>query len=288
MGLTFRIHDGSDAVSRAALDALLYDIFKLDLGPLDALDGRDPSYTSFSYFDENGRCVANVSSCAMPLVVEGRTVEARGFQSVAVRPELRGRGHFRDLMQRALAWCGARAPLLLLTTVNPDLYFRFGFRVVPEHRIVGAAPPPDESAQPARRLDLRADLGLIKQLLDQRMPVSDFVGLRHFGAMFLMNVAASPHMRLDYLEDQEAIVVSDRRQYGPFTLYDVVGRRIPTLATIIGALGLRTDAVDIRLPCDKLGFAGDALPAERKTRLMARGRFVDGMQPFMLPHTADF
>jgi GNAT superfamily N-acetyltransferase len=286
--LTFRQHDGTDAACRAALDALLFDIFRLDLGPLDALDGRDPSYTSFSYFDEYGRCVANVSTCAMPLVVQERAVEARGFQSVAVRPDLRGRGLFRELMHRALAWCDERVPLLLLTTVIPDLYRTFGFRVVPEHRIVGAAPLPDGSARPARRLDLRGDLELVKRLLDERVPVSDFVGLRHFGAMFLMNVAKSAHMRLDYLEDHDAIVVSDRRQYGPFTLHDVVGRRIPSLAVILGALGLRPDNVDIRLPTDKLAYAGEPALTGKDTVLMARGCFVDGSRPFMLPHTADF
>jgi GNAT superfamily N-acetyltransferase len=288
MTLTFRLHDGTDLACRAALDALLAEIFRLDLGPLDALDGRDPTYTSLSYFDADGRCVANVSSCAMPLVVQGRKVEARGFQSVAVRPELRGRGLFRDLMQQALTWCDRRAPLLLLTTVNPDLYRRFGFRVVPEHRIVGPAPPPDTAARPARRLDLRGDLPLIKRLLDSREPVSDFVGLRHFGAMFLMNVAKSARMRLDHIEDHDAIVVSDRRQYGPFTLHDVVGRRIPSLAVILGALGLGPDDVDIRLPTDKLGYAGEQALPGKDTVLMARGRFVDGTQPFMLPHTADF
>ena len=289
-GFTFRRHLGTDAASRIALDALLFEIFKLDLGFLDALNGRDPSYTSFSYFDGKGRCVANASVSALPLIVEGRLVDAMGVQSVAVRPELRGRGLFRDLMQRVLAWCDELSPLVLLTTTNPDLYHRFGFRVVPEHRIVGAAPPPKRGIRPARSLGLKADIALVKRSLDRRVPVSDLVGLRHHGAMFLMNVAASQaHWRLDHLLDYGAIVVSDTRVPGTFRLLDVVAKEMPPLAAILGALGLRPDRAEICFPVDKLGFSGEAQPAGKSTKLMARGPFVDGdHRPFMLPPTAAF
>lgn len=289
-GLVFRTHLGTDMASRVALDALLFEIFKLDLGPLDALDGRDPTYTSFSYFDGKGRCVANASICALPLVVEGRLVDAMGIQSVAVRPELRGRGLFRDVMQRTLAWCDARSPLVLLTTAAPELYYRFGFRVVPEHRIVGPAPAPRRGVRPARPLDLNIDLALVKRSLDRRVPVSDVVGLRHHGAMFLMNVAASEaHWRLDHLLDYGAIVISDTRDSGTFRLLDIVAKEMPPLAAILGALGLQPERVEICFPTDKLGYVGDPLPAGKKTKLMARGPFVDGdRRPFMLPPTAAF
>ncbi|MSP49161.1 MAG: GNAT family N-acetyltransferase [Alphaproteobacteria bacterium] len=288
VGLVFHAHDGTDAASRAALDALLFEIFKLDLGPLDAMDGRDPSYRSFSYFDAGGRCVANASLCALPLVVQGRPVDALGVQSVAVRPELRGRGLFRDLMQRALVWCDVRTPLVLLTTLIPDLYEHFGFRVVPEHRIVGPAPAPEPGMQPARPLVLGADIALVKRLLDSRTPASDLVGLRHFGAMFLQNMAAAPDLRLDHLPGRDAIVASDTRIPGTFRLLDVVAREIPSLATILGALGQIPDRVEICFPTDKLGYVGEAQPAGKRTKLMARGDFVDGSEPFMLPETAAF
>lgn len=289
-GLVFRTHLGTDTTSRAALDALLFEIFKLDLGPLDALGGRDPTYTSFSYFDGKGRCIANASVCALPLVVEGRLVDAMGIQSVAVRPELRGRGLFLDLMQRALAWCDERSPLVLLTTTNPELYRRFGFHVVPEHLVAGPAPAPRRGVRPARPLDLRTDILLVKRSLDQRVPVSDVVGLRHHGPMFLMNVAASvARWRLDHLLDYGAIVVSDTRDPGTFRLVDVVAKEIPPLAVILGALGLRPEQIEICFPADKLGYAGEARPAGKTTKLMARGPFVDGdRRPFMLPPTAAF
>lgn len=289
-GLTFRRHLGTDASSRIALDALLFEIFKLDLSSLDALNGRDPSYTSFSYFDGRGRCVANTSLCALPLIVEGRLVDAMGVQSVAVRPELRGRGLFRDLMQRALAWSDERSTLVLLTTSSPGLYHRFGFRVVPEHRFLGPAPAPQRGMRPARSLELKTDIALVKRSLVHRVPVSDLVGLRHHGAMFLMNVAASQaRWRLDHLLDYGAIVVSDTRVPETFRLLDIVAREMPPLAAILGALGLRPDRVEICFPTEKLGYAGEAQPAGKTTKLMARGPFVDGeRRPFMLPPTAAF
>ena len=289
-GPTFRMHNGSDRASQAAADALLFEIFSLDLGPLDALDGRDPSYTSFSYFNSVKRCVANVSVCALPLIVEGRLVDAIGIQSVAVRPEMRRQGLFRDLMQRALAWCDERSPLVLLTTRKPELYERFGFRVVPEHRLAGPAPAPQRGVRPARSLGLKTDLALVKRSLDHRVPVSDLVGRRHHGSMFLMNVLESQaRWRLDHLLDYGAIVVSDTRVPETFRLLDVVAKEMPPLAAILGALSLRPDRVDICFPTDKLGYAGEAHPAGKTTKLMARGPFVDGeRRPFMLPPTAGF
>ncbi len=289
-GLVFRTHLGTDTAARVALDVLLFEIFKLDLGPLDALDGRDPTCTSFSYFDGKGRCVANASTCALPLVVEGRLVDAMGIQSVAVRPELRGQGLFHDLMQRVLARCDERSPLALLTTRKPELYERFGFRVVPEHRFVGPAPSPQRGVRPARSLRLKTDIALVKRSLDHRVPVSDLVGLRHHGAMFLMNVAESQaRWRLDHLLDYSAIVVSDTRVPETFRLLDVVANEMPPLAAILGALNLRPERVEICFPPDKLGYAGEAQPAGKTTKLMARGPFADSeRRPFMLPPTAAF
>ena len=287
--LIYRSHDADEPASRAAREELLHDVFGLDLRALDILDARDSSYTPFSYFDARGRCIANVGVFPMPMVVRGQRIDALAIQSVAVRPEHRRHGLCRDLLSRALAWCDAHARLVLLRTAIPDLYARFGFREMPQHCFVGLAPVPDAGGpNSARAIALPADLALVKRLLRGRSPVSDRVGLLAHGPMFLLNIAAMDRFRLHHLPMVDAIIVSEAAAAGQFRLIDIVGRRIPPLASILGALAIRPDRVEICFPPDKLHYVGDARPIDAATVLMARGNFVDASERFMLPPTSDF
>lgn len=285
-GLTYRWRNDEGA-DRAAVDALRLDTFDFDVRPLDGLEARDPSYTPFSYFDDAGVCVANAAICALPLIVEGKRVEALGVQSVATRPAWRGRGLFRDLMTRALAWCDERSDLVLLTTTNPALYGRFGFHEVPQHRFVGPAPHP-ASAALARPISVAADLRLIKHLFATRTPVSRRVGLVNHQAMFLLAVTGKTPPGLSYMHDFDALVVWETAADGVFRLLDIVGPRIPPLAAILAALEVMPGTVEICFPPDRLDFAGEALPLKKSAGLMARGPFVGPDTRFMLPPTADF
>jgi predicted N-acetyltransferase YhbS len=273
--------------ARAALDALLEQIFDLDLHILDSLDARDPTYTPFSYFDAS-RCVANVAVFAMPMMVRGERIDAFGVQSVAVRPEFRGRGLCRDLMERALAWCDARAGLMLLRTSIPELYLRFGFHAVREFEFVGQAPGPAPlGLEPVRPVRLPADASLLKRLLRTRAPVSDLAAVLGHGTMFLLNVSDAHSPRLDYVPGLDAVVATETTD-AAWRLVDIVAPRIPSLATLLGALGGHPDRVRVCFPPDKLAFAAEPRPAATETVLMVRGRALDGLEPFMLPPTAAF
>jgi hypothetical protein len=55
-----------------------------------------------------------------------------GVQSVAVLPEFRRRGLFRDLMGRTLSFANDRVGPIILAIGTPSLYTPFGFRQVKE------------------------------------------------------------------------------------------------------------------------------------------------------------
>jgi GNAT superfamily N-acetyltransferase len=287
-GLTYRTDYFADRAAWDAFAALLADIFGFDVGPLDRLGGPDPAAMPFAFFDAAGICVANVSAFLMPLVVDGAPVLAAGLQSGAVRPDWRGRGLYRRLTERALAWCDARgASPVLLYTENPALYART-FEVLPEHSFVGAAPSVPGPVSPARALDLgRADdLALIRRLLADRAPVSGQVGLAGHGTMFLLNAALDPAIRLHYLPDDGVVVATGAADR--FRLLDVVGGDIPALARILAAFGV-TGEVEVCFPPDRLGWVGRAVVFEAPCALMARGPLpLAFRRPFMLPPTAAF
>jgi predicted N-acetyltransferase YhbS len=108
--------------------------------------------TPFLY-EEGGEIISHVGLLPLPLVFLGREVAVGGIHAVATDPAHRRRGRYRALMAEALAFAKERYATVQLTTAAPELYTPFGFRVIPEHRFVGALAKP-ASAWGVRPLDL--------------------------------------------------------------------------------------------------------------------------------------
>ena len=139
--LVFRANYFGDPAASRALTALLEDTFGIDVTILDRLGGPDPTGVPFAWFDVSGTCIANISAFSMPLVINGNFMRAAGLQSGAVRPEYRGRGLFRSVMEAALDYCDSEGfEAVTLLTDKPALYERYGFRALTQHRFIGPAP----------------------------------------------------------------------------------------------------------------------------------------------------
>jgi predicted N-acetyltransferase YhbS len=288
-GLIFRQGYFGDPAGWAALVDLLQNIFSIDVGMLDQFGGPDQSSMPFAYFDEAGTCIANFSVFSMPVVIDGKEVEAAGFQSGAVRPEWRGRGLYRDLMRREFAWTETQGfELGLLLTSKPALYEPYGFQIVPQHSFAGTAPADLPNATPAINLALPADGAAIKSLLVRRVPVSQRFAVTQQVEMFLLNGCFDPEIRLSRLQAYEA-VVAWKLEGGCLKLLDVVGQTMPPLAAIIASLGVRPDRIEVYFPTDQLDWKGIATPHQGHTVLMMRGPAAARISgPIMLSPMAEF
>ena len=280
--------DFSGFRDRAEVSRLLQDTFGLDLAPLDELGLGDPSYRAFSYFDAAGCCVANAATFVLPLVVDGRRVDAMGVQSVATRPAYRGRGLSRRLLDRALRWCDVNAGLVFLMTSIPGFYEPLGFRTVPQFAYVGV-PPPVPLGMPSRRLDLGLgdDRRLLVELLHRRSPVSARFAVVGAAGGVVLNLVGEPELCAWHLPAHDAVVVTRQKQDDTFCLVDVVAAEMPELAQVLASLDVQPSRVEVRFPSDLLAWPGTAIPAETQTVLMVRGE-AGPLPPFMLPETAAF
>lgn len=252
--LEYRFDFARTARGRAELARLIRDEFELDVTPLDRL-GHDPSVVAFGWW-AGDELVANVSLFHRTLWLDGDRTEAFGVQSVTVRPAWRGRGLFRDLTTRALAFADARAPLLTLYTESPELYRRFGFRDLAETVFLGPLRPAG-GAPNARRLslDVDADVALIRTLFARRAPASRLCAACDHPALFFLKTIESPEIALLHLPDLDAIVAVEETEPEELVLLDVVASEIPPLAAIAAALGRPIERAEVHVTPDRLAWS---------------------------------
>ncbi|QRM53987.1 GNAT family N-acetyltransferase [Sinorhizobium sp. BG8] len=276
----------------SAIRDLLADIFGIDISPLARFGGPPRVSMPSAYFDAAGRCVANLSAFAMPLLIDGKRVEAAGLQSGAVRPEYRGRGLFRALTSRTLQRCDeAGFDIVVLYTDKPDLYRRHGFRTLPQHHFAGFAPQASLSVSAARPLEISdpTDIALLRQLLAVRTPVSDRFSVLGQAEMFLLNAHLLDSVRLHVLADGRAVIAWRDPGEDRFELLDIVGSRIPPLAEIRGALSATASKVTVHFPPDRLEW--DGVPEQEAGDLVFMVRDPQGIvpdAPFCLSPMAEF
>ncbi|NLS18344.1 GNAT family N-acetyltransferase [Rhizobium sp. P40RR-XXII] len=289
-GLTLRQDYFGDPSAWGALVDLLQDTFSIDVDLQASFGGPDPTSMPSGYFDGEGRCVANFSAFSMPMIINGRAIKAAGYQSGAVRPEWRERGLYRDLMQRAFDRTAAEGcELDLLLTDKPALYERYGFRSLPQHIFGARTPKLQKSELTARQLSLEApdDLRLIKTLLQSRQPVSARFAVVRQMEMFLLNACFNSAIRLTALGDDA--VIAWTFDGATFWLLDIAGTAVPSLATILSALDVEPERIEICFSPDRLDCEVSPEPYEGYTVLMARGKAADEIiGPLMLSPMAEF
>ncbi|MBI1815231.1 MAG: GNAT family N-acetyltransferase [Deltaproteobacteria bacterium] len=240
--------------------------------------------TPFCLFDGE-RLLAHVGVLDLPLVLAGREVHVGGIHAVATHPHFRRRGYYRAVMEDALRWADARYQTLQLSTAQPELYEPFGFRVVPEHRFIGAWSH-NLGRNRLRVLDYGCadDLALIHTLLRERTPISHRLGVVREYAVFLFNEA---RRSLYYAADLD-LIVSFESEGTTLRLFDLVGRALPPLFEIVERIPLRFQRVETHFTPDRLAaeLQPEAHLLNGDDYLMVRGSYPPERQPLMLPRTA--
>ncbi|MDD3183522.1 MAG: GNAT family N-acetyltransferase [Alphaproteobacteria bacterium] len=268
--------------------SLLADTFDLDIEPLKTFDLFEPTYRSFSYLDKEGNCAANVSAIHVPLFLSGNPVKAMGIQSVATSPAHRHRGLSRNLLSRALAWCDERTDLILLHTSIPDFYLPFGFRIVREHFFVGKLSEAiGETCAYKLSWESNKDRDLLRKMLLERSPTSKVASIFGLPGMFILNAMGTEGLCLYHLPALQVIVALRHKEDGTLCLLDIIGRKMPSLARILGALGCASQMIEAHFSPDLLGWNGTETPCQKKKVLMGRGK-LDVECPFMLQPTLAF
>jgi GNAT superfamily N-acetyltransferase len=283
--LNFRSDYAHSCEGLSELSRLIYDVFEVDVSPLDRM-GHDPSVVAFGWWPGN-ELVANVSLYKRQLWLMGEQVPAFGVQSVAVRPEWRGKGLFRDLMRRALNYADARVNLLILATGTPSLYTPFGFHQIKETTF--SAELAQRQTRPGYRLLSLAedgDVAFLRDLFSRRSPTSLVASACDHPSLFMLKVVGTPEIELLHLPVLDAVVAVKERHGPSMTLLDIVAPFIPSLEDIVSALGYTGERIDVHLTPDRLSWTPEEqTPVDNG--YMVRGFFAPEGRAFIAIRHAD-
>lgn len=240
--------------------------------------------TPFMCF-EDGCLISHVGVLEIPLWLMGKPVTVGGIHAVATHPEFRRRGYYRSCMTAALNYCESRYKTLLLTTSQPELYEPFRFSVVREHGFKIDCVSRNQ-CNGLRVLDLEnsGDCRILHQLLWERQPVSQVLGVVHERALFYVNECSRP---LYYAEDLDMVLVM-AIENTQLQLFDIVWKQPCQLIDILNCIPQPIDEVVFYFSPDCLNVEAQAFPhlLDGDSYLMVRGPFAVEEQPFMLPHSA--
>lgn len=197
--------------------------------------------------------VAHAGVLSIPMVVEGERRTVAGVHAVCTRPEYRGRGLMRQVMEEALAHVDEHFDAALLDG-EPGLYTRYGFRFAPE-RVFVVRPPPLPSRRPARRLSIGSDedRALAWRLLEGREPVSDKLAPVDPGWLLVTDeaLASFGFSRLYHAEDLDALLAFDHRGR-TLRLLDVAAPALPSLAELLATVPAPFEEVEVHFTPDKV------------------------------------
>lgn len=239
--------------------------------------------TPFIYFHDDV-AITHVGVLEIPMCIMGEITTVGGIHGVCTHPKFRRQGYYRQVMEEVLEYCDRLYTTLVLTTLQPEIYEPFGFRVVKEHAFITKCNSIDSTAG-WRSLQVNdpKDIKLLHRLLETRAPVSNIVGVVNEKAVFCVNEGSRS---LYYAEDLDLIVCMEIEDT-QLRLFDLLGTSIPNLVMLLEIIPHNIEEVITYFSPDRLDADFQAFPHVLEGAwLMVRGRFAAEEQQFMLPRSA--
>ncbi|WP_160917038.1 GNAT family N-acetyltransferase [Halobacillus litoralis] len=249
----------------------------------------DPTYKPYSFFSE-GYAVANVSTFDFPIFLNGVLHKAAGIQSVMTHPDYRKKGLMNTLMKKALAEIDESYNLSFLVTSDPNLYKKYGFRILNEYFYVK-----DYNHKGSHCADLKSidvfdshDLKKIQDLFKKNVPSTSVFYPVNYEHPFYLNMY-NPNMKnLVYYSASLDLMIMYEVVDNKLELFDVIGSSLPDLDKICSLIPEPFHEIHLFFNPDKFSTGFNVLEYDSPDKLMVRGNLEISQPSFKLPIFAEF
>ena len=287
MNLTYIDNYWDDPELKRKFIDFLIEIFGLDLSLWDRMGFWDNNYRPFSFF-EGDRLVSSLCLYSLDMMIAGKLCRVAQVSGVGTLPEYRRQGLNSELTRKALAWAQDHHDFFFLFADEEayPFYESCGFRRADEHQV--SISVTGESALPgAEKLDIRNQdhLELICRCAAEREQVSDELGVLS-QKLFLFWYLYFLRENIYYIADLD-VLVPFKREKGLLTIFDIVGRKLPTFIEVYPYIRSESDkTIEFLFMVDKMNLSGSVRIETRDTGLHLLGDFpLQGTQ-FIFPCTA--
>ena len=157
------------------------------------LNASWPAASTPFIIEEKSEIIAHAGVWPITLMVDGKVHQSASIHGVCVKPEHRGKGHFKTLMNEAIDYAKNHFDSSVLFTVKPYLYSRYPYKVMlPEYDFEVTLPLKSKAEKSDLRklsLDNNDDVKVMQDLLTQRIPLSNQFSLINDNArsIFILN-----------------------------------------------------------------------------------------------------
>ncbi len=203
--------------------------------------------------EENGEVVSHVGLLEFPVVIDGHWLKIGALHAVCTEASYRGRGLASELVRDALQVASGLFDTVILFTAISSFFEQLEFRRIQEQRFYLALPHP-KGTQSLRSLTAPSDHGLLMRCYRDCEPLSNRVWLKDNGAVASFNAlfATFPaYWSFYHLPAMDGLVSCELKD-GKLHLYDVVARKMPSLALILDHLPASIDGIYFYFSPDKL------------------------------------
>lgn len=140
--------------------------------------------------EDQGEIIAHAGVWPITVMLNGKKHRSASIHGVCVKPEHRGKGYFKQLMQEAMEYAENHFDSHLLFTEKPYLYKNYPYKtMLPEYDFIltDIKESSQESDLRVLNLDVQQDLNKVHHLLSNRVPLSDHFSILDGNTLFILN-----------------------------------------------------------------------------------------------------
>ncbi|MBE7104437.1 GNAT family N-acetyltransferase [Bacillus cereus] len=223
-------------------------------------DFSEKGYWDYTYkalsFIQDDNAIANVAAFSLPLLLNGKKINAAGIQSIMTLPDFRRQGLMTQLLNKMIEEIDKQFECAFLFTETPELYKSFGFQIVQEYLMTILYDNKNNKDSILRKLDFynEEDRNLINEIIENSQRLSNmFSTINYRSSFYLKMYDLKWNEKLYYSKKLDAMIVYEVENE-KLKLYGVFAPVLPILDELCEGIPESFTEIEFYFCPDQLGI----------------------------------